>query len=519
MSGRSIGTVNSLLLVAALVNGCGAQALPPQDKAGSETLVLKLATPDVVNNNGQSFGPQAFVDSLESVSGGRIKVDMTLNYGDGAVDSETRMIRAIMSGEVDGGWPSVRAFANAGISGLAAVEAPLTITSYAASKALVSGPVAKDLLAKLDGTGVVGLGLAVGPLRRPFASTAPLLGPEDWQGVTFRSFNSPVQADTIRALGATPLQVGAKWPDLVHAGTLRGAEFDVAQYDANGLSNTTPYATSNVVLWPKVFVLAVSQKRYDTMTDQQRLWVRQAAEAATKASVDATYDESTIAQSMCQYGVRFIDASAAQLAALHAAVAPVINKLSADPVSGPLLAEIQAVAAQHPGVDEPKVPADCHDAGSAAPSPSIPEDVSALPNGRYRHRVTMAEVHAAGIPTNAGSWTGTWTLTVKDGTFTLGCRFIDLPNEDCGSSGFDGSTTEAGHLRGIGNTVYFVNDLDMLQKASGCVLPVSTELGHCFLVPPYWLDWTVAGGQLTFSHHGGDPGGQEYELAPWTKID
>jgi len=281
----------SLALVAALVSGCGGGPQPPaQDKAGSETLVLKLATPDVVNNNGQSFGPQAFVDSLESVSGGRIKVDMTVNYGDGAVDSETQMIRAIASGAIDGGWPSVRAFASAGIGALEPVEAPLTITSYAASKALVSGPVAKDLLAKLDGTGVVGLGLAVGPLRRPFAAKAPLLGPADWQGVTFRSFNSLLQADTIRALGAIPVQVGAKWPDMVGAGTLRGAEFDIAQYAANDLWTTTPYVTANVILWPKVFVLAVSQQRYDSMTDQQRLWVRQAAEAATKASVDATYD-------------------------------------------------------------------------------------------------------------------------------------------------------------------------------------------------------------------------------------
>jgi len=510
----------SLALVAALVSGCGGGPQPPaQDKAGSETLVLKLATPDVVNNNGQSFGPQAFVDSLESVSGGRIKVDMTVNYGDGAVDSETQMIRAIASGAIDGGWPSVRAFASAGIGALEPVEAPLTITSYAASKALVSGPVAKDLLAKLDGTGVVGLGLAVGPLRRPFAAKAPLLGPADWQGVTFRSFNSLLQADTIRALGAIPVQVGAKWPDMVGAGTLRGAEFDIAQYAANDLWTTTPYVTANVILWPKVFVLAVSQQRYDSMTDQQRLWVRQAAEAATKASVDATYDESTIAQSLCQSGVRFIDASAAQLAGLHAAVAPVMSKLSADPVTGPLLDEIRAVAAQHPEVEEPTVPADCHEAGPADPSPSIPEDVSSLPNGTYRHRVTMANVKAAGIPTDAGSWTGTWTLTVKDGTFTLSCRFIDLPNQDCGSSGYDGSTTEAGHLRGTGNTVYFVNDLGMLQKASGCVLPVSTDLGHCFLVPPYWLDWSVEGGQLTFSHHGGEPGGQEYELAPWTKIN
>ena len=79
-------------------------------------------------------------------------------------------MKAITSGEVDGGWPSTRAFANAGITGLETVEAPMTLTSYAAEKALVSGPVADKLLAELDGTGVVGLRPRGGPTTPPVCS-------------------------------------------------------------------------------------------------------------------------------------------------------------------------------------------------------------------------------------------------------------------------------------------------------------------------------------------------------------
>ena len=79
----------------------------------------------------------------------------------------------------------------------------MTITSYDAERELVSGPVADTVLSRLEGTGVVGLSLAVGPLRRPFAAGEPLLGPEDWQGARFRAFNSPVQADTIAAWAAS----------------------------------------------------------------------------------------------------------------------------------------------------------------------------------------------------------------------------------------------------------------------------------------------------------------------------
>ena len=72
----------------------------------------------------------------------------------------------------------------------------MTITSYAAKKDLVSGPVADALLAKLDGTGVVGLGLTVGALRRPcYPETASGTGELAW--IDFRTFNSPVQSETI----------------------------------------------------------------------------------------------------------------------------------------------------------------------------------------------------------------------------------------------------------------------------------------------------------------------------------
>ena len=251
-----------------------------------------------MNNNGQSFGPQAFVDNLRTVSGGKLKVEIKKDYGAGDAKAESAIVKAIAAGEVDGGWPSTRAFAGAGITSLKAVEAPMTITSYAAEKQLVTGPVAKTLLASLDSTGVVGLGLAVGPLRRPFAAKKPLLGPADWTGTRFRTYNSPVQEDAIRALGGTPVNFGIEWGGEIKAGRLRGAEFDVPQY-AKTDTAVAPQVTANVVLWPKVFVLSFSRQRFEALTDQQRSWIRDAAERATKTSVDATYEESTIASDMC----------------------------------------------------------------------------------------------------------------------------------------------------------------------------------------------------------------------------
>ena len=69
---RSIGRWAAAAATIALVAACS--AAPGTDKSGSDTVVLRLATIDRVNNNGQSYGPEAFVENLAKVSGGRLKV-------------------------------------------------------------------------------------------------------------------------------------------------------------------------------------------------------------------------------------------------------------------------------------------------------------------------------------------------------------------------------------------------------------------------------------------------------------
>ena len=124
------------------------------DKTGSDTVTLHLATVEGdVNPSGMYNAPQVFVDSLESVSGGQLQVDVTTTYDDGAPDAESRLVESIASGSVDGGWPATRAFANAGIDGLQAIEAPMTITNFAAEKELVSSSTADTVLAAARGLG------------------------------------------------------------------------------------------------------------------------------------------------------------------------------------------------------------------------------------------------------------------------------------------------------------------------------------------------------------------------------
>ena len=504
-----------LAALAAVMAVTACEAPGTVDKAGSATIVVHLASIDHVNDNGQSFGPTAFVDELSKVSGGRITVQLDEDFHRNDPDAESALVTAIAAGDVDGGWPSSRAFAAAGITSLETIETPMLVTSYAAQKALASGPLGAELLETLSGSGVVGLGLAVGPLRRPFAANGPLLGPADWRDVRFRVFNSPIQAAAVEDLGAIPVNAGLDWISQVIRGQLRGGEFDIAAYAQNGLGKQAGYVTGNVVLWPKMFVVSFSRKRFADLNVQQQRWVQEAADLAVKASVDAAYDENTPAQLLCDLGVRFPWASEIQLAGIRAAFRPTVDRLDADPVNGPLLRKLTDVVATLP-VDTIAVTGCDTDRSGAVDA--IPATVSTLPPGTYRVQITESDLIREGV-SNADGITGIWTLTVQGGTYEMSCHPLDLPGTDCGHEVSD-SPLDVGDLRGSGHRAFFLYRADRLAKLTGCQLPPAVdEPGRCFAGTPYGATWDLAGDNLTFSDYVlGGPTTDNLTLKPWTKI-
>ena len=503
---NSLTTAAALLSATACLAGCQSPAGTTAGKVGGDTIRVRLATIDEVNDNGEAYGPEAFVKALGDVSGGRIKVEVDdATYAEGSADAESRLVEAMAAGKLDGGWPSVRAFARAGIPGLDLVQAPFLLTNYAVVAQLVTSPTADSLLDRLHGTGIAGLALAVGPLRRPFAAGEPVLGPEDWAGKRVRSYNSPVQEDSIRALGATPVPSGfTGLGEKLASGELQVVETDLAQYHFNGMTTEAGNAPTNVVLWPKVWVLSLAQRLYDALTPQQRDWVDQAAEQARRASIEGPYDENGHALALCGVGVRFAPASTSQLADLHRAVQPVLAGLAADP----LYDELEAIAARHPEPEPLDVPTSCaqgpHDPDAApdvaaSPSTASADSAPALPpDGTYRVAVTTADVARAGFGNGPG-WSGTWTLQLRDGTVSLTCHPIADPGRDCGNA--DPAYTgplEQGILIESGGVVTFRHP----DKP----------------VDDYDVSWQLQGDTITFTAvaDSGSPG--HMVINPWRRI-
>src|SRR6478609_7746018 len=96
---RALAMVVGLLMLPACQGSAG-----PADTTGSDNVVLHLASIDAVNVDGHSFGPQTFVDSLASVSAGRLTAQVAEGYGDGSAEVETTMVKDIAAGRLDRGW-------------------------------------------------------------------------------------------------------------------------------------------------------------------------------------------------------------------------------------------------------------------------------------------------------------------------------------------------------------------------------------------------------------------------------
>jgi TRAP-type C4-dicarboxylate transport system substrate-binding protein len=493
------------------------------DKSGSSTLVLRMAAIDPVADNPQYVGPATFVEQLELVSEGRLRVEVdTDTFAGHGPDAESDLVSAIASGEVDGGWPATRAFSAAGIDGLEVVEAPMTLTSHAAVGELVTSPLADGLLGRLDGTGVVGLAMTVGPLRRPFAVEDPLLGPDTWAGTRVRSYNSPVQDAAFQALGATPVRVGTGWLRLVGQDELDALELDVAQYYANGHTTEAGHLTTDVVLWPKVFVPAISQQRWDSLSEQQREWVSRAADLAREASVGAPYDDRVLLEELCSRGLEAHQAGDVARADLTDRLRPVVEDLADDP----LWPEIVAIARRHrPDVlsDVACVPRADYEVTRRI---AVPDTLAEVPDGTYRVSLSSDEVLAALGP-GKSSTSGVWTLRVRAGAYELDCvphgdsTGSDCDNtEDLHGTGFDVNPMMAGRVHGDGEVAYFVNDPQVARARSDCTFPAGIQLEQesCYPRTVDRVSWTFDGTLLAFTDLLADVGTWQLVVKPWERI-
>jgi TRAP-type transport system periplasmic protein len=419
-NGRARLAMTGLAVVAAIVAGGCSSGEPTGGKAGGAAPPTVLQMVNAYGDLNVVPGVQYFVSQVKERSGGNLQIELTSGYGDYADDAEQNVVRAVAAGKADLGWAGARVFDTMGVTSFQALQAPMLIDSYPLEQAVIASGIPGQMLQGLDKVGVHGLGVVADGLRKPVAVKHPLLEAADWEGITFGTVKSQVQAQAVRALGATPKEVFRRSrKEALSAGELQGFETNLLIYHNDWLAPAAPYATANVNLWPQLDVLLFNPERLAELSQQQRGWLEEAARVAAERSVELVDNDAENLQMACQMGARFANASNEDLAALRDDFAPVYASLERDAQTKGFIQQIQELKQSTPAGKPLAIPAGC---GGKAPERADERSASASGelNGTYRHLLSKEDALRVGDP-EADQFPLVDTIRLRDGQVKGGC--------------------------------------------------------------------------------------------------
>jgi TRAP-type C4-dicarboxylate transport system substrate-binding protein len=346
------------------------------------------------------------------------------------VATDPWLIREAKAGHTDLAWVSTNAFDAMGITSLRALDAPMLVDDYGLEAAILRSRLARMMLAGIRATGVDGLALLEGRLRRPVAVEHPLRGPLDYRGLQVGTGRSRARGDAMRALGARVV-AGAHlpvfdqtWTDLETRSLLPRDRMDGLETDLEDEFYDVPpsvpgYVTEDVPLWAETAAIVASPARLARLSALQRSWLRQAAADTQAHSFALGAGDAVLLRELCSRGTRFARASRADRAALRRAFRPVYARLERDRQTRTLIHAIEAMKARVTPAAAPAIPARCSAVHRAVPN--LPP--SPIPDGIYRTRITRQDLVAWQVPQEywlAGY--GTLTLTLRHGRYKLTLR-------------------------------------------------------------------------------------------------
>ena len=214
---------------------------------------------------------------------------------------------------------------------------------------VLESPVAREVASGTLKVGVRSLALTAVDLRRPLGAKRPFVSLADFKRAKINVIPSAISEDTMRALGATPLEVGGNLSDDLKNGSLAGAETAIDVAYENGFSDVAHYITSNVVFYPKPLTIDINSSVFGRLTATQRAVLDSAAAATARESIVLLdWQQNVDALAICKSGIRFAQATPTELAALENAVSPVYAKLARDPLTAKVIAAIQAIKKHTP---------------------------------------------------------------------------------------------------------------------------------------------------------------------------
>jgi len=262
--------------------------LKPSSSAGDGGISYFKIAHSLPTNHPVHAGIEHFAQQAARYSGGQLQFDI---FPNGQLGSETQTLEQMQSGTLDiakVGGATLGSF----VPAAKVFSLPYLFRSNDHYWEVLLGELGQEMLTRLATTengrtsGFRGLTYFDAGSRN-FYAAKPILQPTDLEGMKIRVMNDPVAIDMMQALGASPTPIS--WGELYTAlqqGVVDGAENNPPSFvSSRHFEVCKEFAFDHHTRIPDLLV--VSEKTWDGLSEEQRGWLRQAADDATAFQRDA----------------------------------------------------------------------------------------------------------------------------------------------------------------------------------------------------------------------------------------
>ena len=299
---KKVLTVLVLLLVAGILFAGGGR-----DQQGAGRPIELIYTTCGVPSDGWAQAMVKFKEVVERVSNGQIKV---LTYDSSTLFKQEQEVAAVISGQADltltgaqwltDGSPWVSMFA-----------AGYMYHSYEHMTKVMNGPIGQEVFERIaKEQGIRPLGATyMGTRQINLVEDRPIRTPADLRGVNLRMPNSEAWIFLGRALGANPTPISlSELYMALQTRTVDGTENPLPQNKSGKFYEVTKSVsiTNHLVgdIWP-----SINEKRWQSMTAQQKDWIMQGIRAGNQLSDDISLkEEADIINFYKQQGLKVYEA-------------------------------------------------------------------------------------------------------------------------------------------------------------------------------------------------------------------
>jgi tripartite ATP-independent transporter DctP family solute receptor len=225
-------------------------------------------------------GVDAFEETLERLSDGEFKV---AEHPSGSLGGERAMIEGLQIGTIDVVITSTGPVGNF-VPESYVLDLPFLFKDYEEARCVLDGEIGEELLDKMSENSLVGLAWSENGFRHMTNSVRPVKTPADAEGLKVRTMENKVHMEAFEQMGVEPTPMA--FPEVFTAlqqGTVDGQENPITVIVATKFWEVQDYLSLTGHVYSPAVVLG-SPVLFDGLSEEERGWFEQAAQASAKAT-------------------------------------------------------------------------------------------------------------------------------------------------------------------------------------------------------------------------------------------